>query len=317
MLPNDLNNFIYIAIIIVGTIAVTLSIIMNAKVKDDGQRGLEFFFITMFIYVVSDFVAYYFMNETVRPEVVYTLITVSDIMSILTVCTWQYLLMIMAGVKKKTFYRVLWIFTAVYAVISEAISIVFGYYSQGSIEMTSVAARNIVEASSIVFGVFFIAMGIYTFVKIARKEKNLKKTVDIIFAITFLAYMAWLQYWDFTVWFNPTDSLKEQYGADPVLLIYVILSVLFCFYFMKQDPLKITQTELSIEEAIDRTAKTYMLSNREIEVLALVFEGKSNQDIADELFISENTVKRHVNSILKKTEAKNRHELIFNMRNPK
>ena len=48
MLSSDVNNFIYIGIIIVGTVAMTLSCIMNIKVKDAGQRGLELFFITMF-----------------------------------------------------------------------------------------------------------------------------------------------------------------------------------------------------------------------------------------------------------------------------
>lgn len=316
MIPNDLNNFIYIAIIVAGTAAATLSIVMNAKVKDKSQQGLEIFFISMFIYIVSDFIAYYFMNVPVSSGAVFALITVSDIMAILTVCTWQYLLLVMADEKKKSAYTGMLIFSGVYAVFSQGISIAFGYYNNGSIEMTSEAARDLTEISSIIYGIFFMAMGIYCFVKITHKEKNMKRTVDIIFAITFLLYMVWIQYWDFTVWFNSRRSLADHYGVDLVLLIYVILSVVFCLYFMKQNPLKSDRTELSIEEAIERTAKTYMLSNREAEVLALVFEGKSNMDIADELFISENTVKRHVNSIFKKTGSKNRHELIFSMRNP-
>ena len=43
--------------------------------------------------------------------------------------------------------------------------------------------------------------------------------------------------------------------------------------------------------------------------------GMSNMQIAAELSISENTVKRHVNSIFKKTETQSRHEIIFKIAN--
>jgi DNA-binding NarL/FixJ family response regulator len=50
------------------------------------------------------------------------------------------------------------------------------------------------------------------------------------------------------------------------------------------------------------------LSEREVEVLRLVALGKTNQQIADELVISLNTVLRHVSSIFNKTGAANRME---------
>jgi DNA-binding CsgD family transcriptional regulator/class 3 adenylate cyclase len=50
------------------------------------------------------------------------------------------------------------------------------------------------------------------------------------------------------------------------------------------------------------------LSPRELEVLRLIADGKTNQEIADGLFISLNTVATHVRSIFNKTEAANRAE---------
>ena len=50
------------------------------------------------------------------------------------------------------------------------------------------------------------------------------------------------------------------------------------------------------------------LSAREVEVLRLIAAGRSNQQIANELYISLNTVARHVAHILDKTGAANRTE---------
>jgi DNA-binding CsgD family transcriptional regulator len=48
------------------------------------------------------------------------------------------------------------------------------------------------------------------------------------------------------------------------------------------------------------------LSHREVEVLELMAAGRSNQQIADELVISINTVRRHVSNVFDKTGAANR-----------
>lgn len=48
------------------------------------------------------------------------------------------------------------------------------------------------------------------------------------------------------------------------------------------------------------------LTKREQEVLLLISEGKSNQEIADQLFITLKTVKTHVSNILAKLEVEDR-----------
>ncbi|MGY3814835.1 response regulator [Globicatella sulfidifaciens] len=48
------------------------------------------------------------------------------------------------------------------------------------------------------------------------------------------------------------------------------------------------------------------LTSREFEVLLLIGEGYSNQEIADELFITLKTVKTHVSNILSKLEVEDR-----------
>ena len=52
-----------------------------------------------------------------------------------------------------------------------------------------------------------------------------------------------------------------------------------------------------------------MLSAREKDVLIRMLEDKKRKEIADELCITENTVKKHVSSIFAKLEVTNRNEL--------
>ena len=58
--------------------------------------------------------------------------------------------------------------------------------------------------------------------------------------------------------------------------------------------------------AVDLTLAPAHLSARELEVLGLMAQGKSNQEIADALVISPSTVHNHTSSILMKLHVENR-----------
>ena len=53
-----------------------------------------------------------------------------------------------------------------------------------------------------------------------------------------------------------------------------------------------------------------VVSKRELEVLKLISLGKSNREVADELFISVRTVDAHRNHIMKKIQAKSTADLV-------
>jgi DNA-binding NarL/FixJ family response regulator len=56
--------------------------------------------------------------------------------------------------------------------------------------------------------------------------------------------------------------------------------------------------------------KEFGLSKREVEVLQKINEGLSNQAIADQLFVSVNTIKTHLKSSFSKLSVSNRIEAI-------
>lgn len=82
--------------------------------------------------------------------------------------------------------------------------------------------------------------------------------------------------------------LNVIFGIIIVVLSYII-------YSMK------SQKKMTIVEE---------LSNQEIKIKEYILNGKSNKEIAEELFISLNTVKTHITNIYNKLNVSNRKELI-------
>lgn len=75
-------------------------------------------------------------------------------------------------------------------------------------------------------------------------------------------------------------------------------------------------TEFKIEDKIIIEAKKHELTDREADVLIHIARGLNNQEIANELFVSINTVKYHTRNIYEKLDIKKRTEitskLLFN-----
>lgn len=69
-------------------------------------------------------------------------------------------------------------------------------------------------------------------------------------------------------------------------------------------------TMMLIQSKKQRSPTDYHLSQRELEVLALLSEGLSNREIGDRLSISHYTVKFHVSSVLGKLGASSRTEAV-------
>jgi len=79
---------------------------------------------------------------------------------------------------------------------------------------------------------------------------------------------------------------------------------------LQEDKLKIGLFHTSPEKIQELQKAMKILTKREVEILSLVGAGKSNKDIADELFISYKTVKNHVYNLFSKLGIHTRAEAI-------
>lgn len=79
-------------------------------------------------------------------------------------------------------------------------------------------------------------------------------------------------------------------------------------------PHGINQAQAASDDSLQRVIDANDIQPREAEVLRLMLSGATNRHMAEELFISESTVKKHVNAIYRKLGVKNRMGLMAVMR---
>ncbi len=108
-------------------------------------------------------------------------------------------------------------------------------------------------------------------------------------------------------------NFSENFFACYFAILLIIYSYHVLSIRMQEAPEEKNVSDLDrhIEEQMPFYRNAYKLSNRETEVMRLVVLGKSNQEIADELFLAVGTVKTHIHNILVKTEQQNRTTLIL------
>ena len=91
------------------------------------------------------------------------------------------------------------------------------------------------------------------------------------------------------------DAIRRVHDGQAIIPPGMAATLLTEFTRLSQEP-----------EPISGSAP--LLTDREVEVLRLVARGLANREIADELVISENTVKNHVRNILEKLHLHSRVE---------
>ena len=79
---------------------------------------------------------------------------------------------------------------------------------------------------------------------------------------------------------------------------------------------KVVDGSIYPTKEVNLNGQVYDLTETEIKIIKLVLTGMTNKEIADDLYISEKTVKFHLYKVFKKLSLKNRSELmLFGFRN--
>lgn len=101
----------------------------------------------------------------------------------------------------------------------------------------------------------------------------------------------------------------EFYGGL-VAAVFAGLGIWLGVSFTRKQPAVIVN-DAPTPFALDETRLRELgITPRELEILGLIAEGMSNREIADRLYVSENTVKTHTSRLLDKLGARRRTQAV-------
>lgn len=135
----------------------------------------------------------------------------------------------------------------------------------------------------------------------------MKKTI-IIYGVALATVLMIFKLIEYT-YFSHRISLDTYLGI--VAIIFLTVGLIVGKIFLQKQQAKIAATqEASTVETSQAQAKEMGLSQRELEVLEFIAEGYSNQEIAEKLFVSINTIKTHITNIYSKLDVRRRTQAV-------
>ena len=134
------------------------------------------------------------------------------------------------------------------------------------------------------------------------------KQVIISFGLIILALLILFQVAQFT-------HFRIRYGTEIWIGVFSIAFLAIGIFLSRR--LFIPKTHIIEKEIVvsnfsvdEKQLEKSGISKRELEILQLINEGLSNQQIAHKLYVSENTVKKHVSNLFLKLDVERRTEAI-------
>lgn len=110
-----------------------------------------------------------------------------------------------------------------------------------------------------------------------------------------------------------TITISQQGGFLFSSIPYALYGVFLIVYFLRH-PVAPPLAPLAMDTLPEAFLAKYGITDREREIILKVVQGKSNADIASELFISLATVKTHLHNIYKKIGVDSRYDLLARVR---
>ena len=219
----------------------------------------------------------------------------------LSLCMYMVILQLCGG----TYRRRLPIFLVALALLMFAVVCSPWYYDYAATGFT--AADGLIKVYGPLHNVYalylvgyFVAMIVTIFRSMLRQQTVSHKYASLMAAIVFGNIAFWLVEkfveWNF-------EFLAVSYLFSEVILLGL--------YWMMQDYVHVSTLVPEDRAAVlmERLPEGVTLQHREEEVLRAILDNKKRRDIAEELNLSENTVKTYTRNLYKKLGVSNRDEL--------
>ncbi len=159
-------------------------------------------------------------------------------------------------------------------------------------ESSEVAARSAYSLTG--FLSLAVVAGILVIGKARILDKGLEKLLLPLIASAGVIHLSYL-----------TPLAQNAYYEIAFVLMFFLSNTAFAVFYTYLTPEEVEQPAVSLEDFLQR----HGISKREADIVREIYAGKTNQEIANSLFISLQTVKDHSSRIYQKTFVKNRAQL--------
>ncbi len=131
----------------------------------------------------------------------------------------------------------------------------------------------------------------------------MKRTI-LIYGIALAILISFLKFLEYRLFVR---DLAIEFYVGIIAVMFTILGAWVGLKLTSRKTIIITNPNFKFDES---RLEKLGISKREYEVLELMAKGLSNQEIADKLFVSLNTIKTHSSNLFLKLEAKRRTQAI-------
>lgn len=302
----------YLFAIFLGIAGITIVFLAGRKHETKLNKALKLFLIGMLVMSLYDLLLYY--TDYVLGDIkgILTLRIGSCIIAVLFYL-WLNLAEKIAGTDEfRAFQKTARSYMLIYAILwflsTIVLAINYFYMLRWLLLVTDIILILIMLAGSVVY------------ISKAVMEHKDKWTVQYMIIVAAMLTWNYASYFwgEASVYWGNSRFIREP--LDLTIVFWFVVNIVTVVFIYRNDFVVAygaaaeEKRPFDLNKMIEVISEQYDLTAREKALCRLIYEGKSNGQIAETLFISESTVKTHVSNIFRKLGVKNRIGVICVMR---
>lgn len=301
---NHIILICYLIAIFLGISSLTMSILARRRGNTGLNNSMLLFSICLIVMCIYDMVIYY-TDYFIAGYNNIELLRFGDCIIAILFISWLSLEQklteedILEG-----YYKMARFYAIGYAVVWCAVTIIFSVEFMYTIKWILLVSDIVLIFMMLTGSIAYMVAALYK-----RSDRTL--TIYMVIITAMLTWNYGSYFWGETsVYWGNSRFIREP--LDLTIIFWFVINIVMIYmvyrrafvpaYFSNEEK----RSEPSLEDRLEKVGAEYDLTEREKELVALIYEGRSNAEIAEALFISESTVKTHIYNIFKKMKIKNR-----------
>ena len=301
---NHIIIICYLIAIFLGISSFTMSILARRKGNTSLNNAMLLFSTCLLVMCIYDMIIYY-TDYFIAGYDNIELLRLGDCIIAILFVSWL-------SVEQKlteedileSYYKMARVYAIAYASVWCISTSVFSVDFMYTIKWILLVSDIVLIFMMLIGSIAYIVAALYK-----RSDRDLTVYMVIITAMLTWNYASY--FWGETsVYWGNSRFIREP--LDLTIIFWFVINIVMIYlvyrrafvpaYFSNGDK----APEFCLEDRLQKVKEEYDLTDREKELVELIYEGRSNAEIAEALFISESTVKTHIYNIFKKMRIKNR-----------